>query len=102
MENFKILKPWIVTTQGLPYDVRSIMHYSAYAFSHNGMPTIEPVDTSILLSDLGQRQALTTLDIKHIQSLYCNGELPSVLVIERTADTMYKQWNVIGTTITNF
>ena len=49
------------------------MHYGAYDFSRNGQPTIEPVDSAIPLNALGQRQTLTNLDIKHVNTLYCGG-----------------------------
>lgn len=72
--NFEITNPSFVTTQGVGYDIRSIMHYSARAFSSNGQPTIVPVDSRVRLSDLGQRQGFTNLDLQHIQTLYCGGK----------------------------
>jgi hypothetical protein len=69
--NFKKLDPAIATTQGVGYDFASIMHYSAFAFSRNGRPTIEPVDQNTPLSALGQRQRMTTLDLQHVRELYC-------------------------------
>ena len=50
------------------------MHYSARAFSRNGQPTIVPVDNSVSLNDLGQRQGLTNLDLQHVATLYCAGK----------------------------
>ena len=71
--NFDPQSAAFVTTQGVPYDLRSIMHYGAYDFSRNGQPTIEPVDSAIPLNALGQRQTLTNLDIQHVNTLYCGG-----------------------------
>ena len=61
-----------VTTQGVSYDYGSIMHYSAYAFSRNGKPTIEVKDRSIRNSVLGQRSGLSAKDLQHIDALYCD------------------------------
>lgn len=70
--NFLKLSSSQVTTQGVPYDFSSIMHYSAYAFSRNGKPTILPKDKSISLGTLGQRTRLSTKDLQHIKALYCD------------------------------
>ena len=59
------------TTSGIPYDFSSIMHYSAYSFSRNGQPTIEPRDSSISLRSLGQRRELSSKDLQHVQAIYC-------------------------------
>ena len=61
------------TTNDVPYDYDSIMHYDAYAFSRNDRPTIEPLDDSISLDRLGQRTQLSELDLDHIKELYCQG-----------------------------
>ncbi len=72
--NFEITNPSFVTTQGVPYDVLSIMHYGSTAFTKNGQPTILPLTESVSPSDLGQRTSLTSLDLEHLQALYCGGE----------------------------
>ena len=72
--NFVKTDPRLVTTQGVPYDYRSIMHYSARAFSRNGQPTIVPRDNNVPLSALGQRESLTVHDLLHATELYCPGE----------------------------
>lgn len=48
------------------YDCNSIMHYSAYAFSKNGKPTI----TGKTCSSFGQRQGMSAKDIAAINQLY--------------------------------
>lgn len=72
--NFKITNPSFVTTQGVEYDIGSLMHYSARAFSTNGQPTIEPRDPAIPLSTLGQRNGLSARDLQHVTTLYCGGK----------------------------
>ena len=60
--------------QGLKYDIGSIMHYHAYAFSKNGrsgLKTIEPLTGSH--TSIGQRNGLSSLDIIGINKLYCPG-----------------------------
>lgn len=42
------------------------------AFSSNGNPTTEPLDANIPLSTLGQRNGLSTLDLQHVNALYCD------------------------------
>ena len=63
------------TYQGIPYDIGSIMHYGARAFSRNGQATILPVDTSFPLNRIGQRNGLSASDIQHVRTLYCSGKL---------------------------
>ena len=58
------------TTQAVDYDYDSIMHYDAYAFSSNDLPTIEPRDSSVALDRLGQRNRLSERDKEHIKILY--------------------------------
>ena len=69
--NFDVVSTAFATTQGLEYDFHSLMHYDAYAFTHNGRPTIEPLDASISLDSMGQRGGFSTGDMQHINTLYC-------------------------------
>ena len=66
-----------ISTQGLPYDYDSIMHYDAYAFSSNDEPTLRPLDSMVALDRLGQRARLSEHDKEHIRLLYpsefCHG-----------------------------
>ena len=39
--NFKKINASIIDSLGTPYDYKSIMHYTQYAFSKNNQPTIE-------------------------------------------------------------
>ena len=71
--NFEITNPNFVTTQGVQYDLDSVMHYGSRAFSRNGQATILPIDSSIMASRLGQRQGLSTKDLQHVMTLYCSG-----------------------------
>nr|BAI68364.1 hatching enzyme [Silurus asotus] len=51
-----------------PYDYSSVMHYGNTAFSINDLDTITPIpDPSVMI---GQRQELSTIDIKRINILY--------------------------------
>ncbi len=52
------------------YDYASIMHYSAYAFSANGMPTIVPLDPDVDLLDIGMGTGLSDGDRATIATIY--------------------------------
>ena len=65
---------YMSTTQNLPYDYKSIMHFSAYKYSRNGKPTLQPLDKSIPESDLGISDTPTELDYLHINLLYGEGK----------------------------
>ncbi|MGB7924385.1 MAG: Dot/Icm T4SS effector Zinc-dependent metalloprotease LegP [Pyrinomonadaceae bacterium] len=49
------------------YDYGSIMHYGAFAFSKNNLPTIETIQAG---ANIGQRTALSATDIAAIHSIY--------------------------------
>ena len=51
------------------YDYDSIMHYSAYAFSKNGKPTLIPRVTAV---QIGQRTHLSAGDIASVNALYAD------------------------------
>ena len=52
----------------------SLMHYGAYAFAINrNVPVIEPRDSSISISRLGQRDKLSPYDIMQVNIRYCPG-----------------------------
>jgi hypothetical protein len=46
--NFDKAKKGVAEGQGVDYDYRSVMHYTAGAFSKNGRPTIEPKVHNVL------------------------------------------------------
>ncbi len=81
--NFDITNPSFVTTQGVSYDLGSIMHYRSRAFSRNGQPTILPIDSSVSESSLGQRNGLSARDLQHVMTLYCGGgELNTIHIMQ--------------------
>ncbi|MCX7090681.1 MAG: M12 family metallopeptidase [Legionellales bacterium] len=49
------------------YDYQSIMHYTAYAFSKNGQPTIIPIEEGVMI---GQRKQLSAKDIAAVNAMY--------------------------------
>lgn len=54
---------------GTTYDLLSLMHYSASAFSRDGSVTIEPHNRA-LTQYIGQRMGFSQLDIEHIGDMY--------------------------------
>lgn len=51
-----------------PYDYNSIMHYDRFAFSSNGLPTIEPINPATAV--IGQRTGLSSRDIDTVENIY--------------------------------
>ncbi|KAL4224243.1 hypothetical protein ACF0H5_017696 [Mactra antiquata] len=66
--NFDKLDPNQVDTLGVQYDYTSVMHYSKYAFSKNGNPTIMPTRPDG--NTIGQREGLSDHDVERIRKLY--------------------------------
>ena len=58
------------TTQGLPYDYKSVMHYRPTSYT---FPTISPIDYKISIYMLGASDVPTSTDYLHINLLYCRG-----------------------------
>lgn len=88
--NFRKYNNTIVTNFNVTYDYESVLHYGAYAFSKNGLPTIIPlvifafiylelkilfisfysIQNSSYISVIGQRLRLTSSDIKKLNIMY--------------------------------
>jgi hypothetical protein len=66
--NFAKYGPVDIDTLGVPYDYGSVMHYDAYGFSWNGLPTIIPTKNASAV--LGQRVGMSAFDILEIQRYY--------------------------------
>jgi hypothetical protein len=66
-DNFDKYSNSIVDSQNTQYDYASVMHYEKDAFSMNGLPTIEPLQSSI---SIGQRYNMSTTDIKEVRLFY--------------------------------
>ncbi|XP_034233727.1 seminal metalloprotease 1-like [Thrips palmi] len=65
--NFKKYEKETVTNFNVTYDYHSIMHYSAYAFSHNEEKTIVPLEEGIRI---GQRKTLSKKDVIKLHQMY--------------------------------
>lgn len=61
-----------------PYDYSSIMHYGAYAFSINSLPTITTIPAGI---SIGQRSTLSSGDINGVKAIYSPTTTTSTSVI---------------------
>ena len=71
--NFLRYNDTILTDFNTTYDYDSIMHYSAYAFSKNGKPTIKATREN--RTTLGQRNGFTDIDATKLNRMYqetCN------------------------------
>lgn len=67
-----------VNSMGYAYDYWSIMHYGPYFFSKNDRPTIKVKHQyRILEPTLGQRSALSYLDIAQVRAMYKCNAIPS-------------------------
>ncbi|XP_033747056.1 LOW QUALITY PROTEIN: uncharacterized protein LOC117332279 [Pecten maximus] len=80
--NFDKLDSRLVDNLGVEYDYGSVLHYSKYAFSTNGNPTILP--TRMTLATLGQRYGFSYLDLERINLLY-RCDIPGPLPVSYTS-----------------
>lgn len=65
---FFIVDPEWFDNFGTPYDLRSVVHYARWAFSINGMDTIQPLDDAYL-DIIGQTQ-LSDGDVVRLNRMY--------------------------------
>ena len=63
------------TTQGLPYDFSSIVHFQHYLFAYPHQSTLEPLCLRIPKEELGSSVTGTEFDFLHINLLYCQGNV---------------------------
>ena len=71
--NFRIQED--STSQGLPYDLESIMHFKHNKLSvSEGISTILPQNVYLPSSILGISESGTNLDFLHVNILYCGGK----------------------------
>lgn len=68
--NFNKFKPNIYDAEDLLYDYQSVLHYSPYAFSINGQPTIETKGSPETVNLMGQRKGLSEGDIMKVNMMY--------------------------------
>ncbi|XP_055710556.1 zinc metalloproteinase nas-4-like [Phlebotomus papatasi] len=65
--NFVLQDRTTTSMYGLPYDYGSVMHYGPTAFSMNGEDTIVPTEEGAVI---GQRLAMSTMDIQRLNRMY--------------------------------
>ena len=66
------------STHGIPYDPKSIMHFSQKALSHNKKTTIEFKHRNKVVS-FGMSLVPSPKDILHVNILYCDGKEWSII-----------------------
>ena len=79
LAEFDFAEQATTTTQGVPYDYMSVMHFSKMQFSSNGNPTLEPKANKQI--HVGGLVRPSTLDYFHIVLLYCEGKHNFLTVI---------------------
>lgn len=69
--NFRKYNTSFSETFNLPYDFNSIMHYGPYAFAKNiNIPTITTIINNGAVDGMGQREAMSPIDIIKLNTLY--------------------------------
>ena len=79
--NFNKYEANRITDYGVSYDYGSVMHYSAYAFSKNGLRTIV---TKVIL---------IPIFIKTTRRVWCNNQASPLLVENEILDSAYFKLN---------
>lgn len=69
--NFEKMPRTEMKTFSVKYDMNSVLHYSAYAFSMNNKMTIESRGDKSLNEVMGQREGFSTEDIQKVNAMYC-------------------------------
>ncbi|XP_057291858.1 low choriolytic enzyme-like isoform X2 [Hydractinia symbiolongicarpus] len=76
--NFKTRSSTEISSKGMPYDYRSMMHYSWNAFGKEQKMTIQTLDPS-KQHEIGQDEGFSHIDIQKINNLYgCTGVYPTL------------------------
>ncbi|CAF1124491.1 unnamed protein product [Adineta ricciae] len=74
--NFDKMSSTDVDTLNTSYDYESVMHYETTAFSKNGLPSIEPLQSGV---KIGQRYYLSATDIQEVRMYYnCSANTPTL------------------------
>ncbi|XP_040564460.1 uncharacterized protein [Lepeophtheirus salmonis] len=79
----------LVTTEGLPYDYGSIMHYSENAFSKSSSKTIKPIQKVPFGIEMGKARSLSYWDILKIRKAY-NCSMCLTLGLKKTCKFPFK------------
>ncbi|XP_063238671.1 zinc metalloproteinase nas-7-like [Bacillus rossius redtenbacheri] len=66
--NFDKYSESFITNYNTTYDFQSVMHYSATAFTKNGLPTLEALVPGV--TTMGQYDGMTDIDIVKLQRMY--------------------------------
>ncbi|XP_057304960.1 meprin A subunit beta-like [Hydractinia symbiolongicarpus] len=79
--NFKKYGYDKVNSLGVPYDIKSIMHYDENAWTggtkYKSIIAINPADQKYLKKSYNRKSGFSELDIKQIRLMYkCNGNIP--------------------------
>lgn len=69
--NFEKMPRDEMKTFNVRYDMESVLHYSAYAFSKNNKMTIESRGDKSLNQVMGQREGFSKEDIEKVNAMYC-------------------------------